>query len=108
MASKKNKKRGPKPAPLSTAPETTLGPTLALRYQILICVFLLVIAICVIYPELVFQNKVLHAGDVEASAGFGIPIQKEMQEKNVYPLWNPYLYGGMPSYESLSYTPHVY
>jgi hypothetical protein len=108
MASKKKKQRGPKPAPPPTAPESTHGSTLALRYQILICIFLLVVAICVIYPELVFQGKVLHAGDVEAAASLGIAIQNEMRDNDVYPLWNPYLYGGMPSYESLSYTPHVY
>ncbi|MFQ5510758.1 MAG: hypothetical protein ACE5EO_02815 [Candidatus Krumholzibacteriia bacterium] len=105
MAAKKKKK---KTATAPVALDGSLGPTPALRYQILAAVFVLVMAVCVLYPELVFQNKVMHAGDVEAAASFGTPIKHEMEAKGIYPLWNPYLYAGMPSYESLSYTPYVY
>ena len=84
------------------------GEHLARRYQLLIAAALLVAAICVMYPELVFHNRVFSSGDVEAAASYATPIKKEMTETGGYPLWNPYLFSGMPSYESLSYTPYVY
>jgi len=84
------------------------GERLARRYQFLFAAGCFIAAICVMYPELVFQNRVFSSGDVEAAASFATPIKKEMAESGGYPLWNPYLFSGMPSYESLSYTPYVY
>jgi hypothetical protein len=81
---------------------------LARRYQVLIAAASIIGAIWVMYPELVFLNRVFSSGDVEAAASFATPIRKEMTETGGYPLWNPYLFSGMPSYESLSYNPYVY
>jgi hypothetical protein len=60
-----------------------------------------------LYPELVFEDKMFVAGDVEAALSLSTPI-KEGMSKGEYPQWNPYLFSGMPSYGSLSYVPHVY
>lgn len=78
------------------------------KFQVAVSLFLLIAAVCVLYPELVFQNKVILAGDVEAAASFATPIKKAIQEGESDPLWNPYLFSGMPSYGSLSYNPGVY
>lgn len=87
--------------------ESILQTKLPLTYQLLISVFILVVAICVLYPELVFQNKQLVAGDVDSALSLATPIRKGLAEGE-YPQWNPHLYSGMPSYGSLSYTPYVY
>jgi hypothetical protein len=112
LAQKKKKKRERaegKPGSASRAPrEVRLETRLSTRYQVLICAFLLIVGICLIYPELVFQNKVFTAGDVEAAASFATAINNEMAQTSGYPLWNPYVFAGMPSFESLSYTPYVY
>ncbi len=112
MAKGKKKKSGKEPdknapghRPLRTAMP---GERLARPYQILIAAGLVITAICVMYPELVFKNRVFLSGDFEAAASFAAPAQKAMAETGGYPLWNPYLFSGMPSYESLSYNPYVY
>jgi hypothetical protein len=112
MAKRKKKRRVKGPG--ETAPEgrsfkTTIpGENLRRGYQVLIAVGLVLTAICVMYPELVFENKVFLSGDFEAAASLATPIQKAMAETGGYPLWNPYLFSGMPSYGSLSYNPYVY
>lgn len=95
-----------KPAgePAAAAP----GERIPRPWRIVIAAALVVAALCVLYPELVFRNQVFLSGDVEAAASFATPIQKEMAETGGYPLWNPYLFSGMPSYGSLSYNPYVY
>ena len=105
MATKKQKKKAA-PARAAEAPVSAKLP--APRFQFLIAIVLLVVGVCVLYPELVFQDKVFLAGDVEAATSFATPIQEAMKQGDSYPLWNPYLYSGMPSYESLSFIPYVY
>ncbi len=76
--------------------------------QAVVAVVVLLIAICLLYPDLVFQNKILLASDVEAAMSFAKAAHRVMIDENTYPLWNPYLFSGMPSYESLAYNPYVY
>jgi hypothetical protein len=85
-----------------------LWETTPRRFQPVIAIALLIAAVCVMYPELVFRNEVFLGGDIEAAASFATPIKKAMAETGGYPMWNPYLFSGMPSYESLSYNPYVY
>jgi hypothetical protein len=68
----------------------------------------LVTAIVILYPGHVFQDKIFFAGDNQAAASFAAAAEKAMTEENVYPVWNPYLFSGMPSFGSLSYTPYIY
>jgi hypothetical protein len=102
--------KGKKPARADGDDSTVSLPLdrLSGRSRLLISVAILIVAVCLLYPELVFQNKVFLAGDTEAAASFATPIKKEIQETGGYPLWNPYLLSGMPSFASLSYTPYVY
>jgi len=59
------------------------------------------------YHEIFFGGKSLVSPDAVAPAGF-VKVGKEALENGVYPLWNPYIFLGMPSYSSLSYNPYVY
>lgn len=112
MASKKKKKagrRGRKLAP--TERQTAVAPVrrnFPRRYEVGISLFLLIAGLCVLYPELVFQNKVFLAGDTETAASFATPIRNAIAQGEKDPLWNPFLFSGMPSYGSLSYNPNVY
>lgn len=76
--------------------------------QLLVASAMMIAAICGLYSEIVFKNRVFLGGDFEAAASFATPIEKEITETGGYPMWNPYLFSGMPSYESLSYNPYVY
>lgn len=78
------------------------------KLEALVVLFALLAAICLLYPELVFQNKIFFARDVEAATSFARAAHRVMIDEGIYPFWNPYLFSGMPSYESLAYNPYVY
>ncbi len=73
----------------------------------LVVVIFLVLVLAVLMPELVFQDKIFLSPDTKAPLSFKY-IGRESYESGTNPLWNPYLFCGMPSYPSLSYTPLVY
>ena len=73
----------------------------------LIFVLVLIALISILLPELVFQNKIFLVPDTKAPLSFAA-VGREALEKGTYPLWNPYLFCGMPSFGSLAYTPLVY
>jgi hypothetical protein len=77
------------------------------RAQVVVACLLMVAAIAFLYHELVFEGKVFFASDNQAAAAFA-HVGKEILASGHYPLWNPYLFSGMPSYGSLAYTPYVY
>ncbi|MFH1755347.1 MAG: hypothetical protein ABIA59_06550 [Candidatus Latescibacterota bacterium] len=81
---------------------------LSWRYQLPIAVCVIFAAICVLYPELVFQNKIFLAGDTQAAASFAEATKQLPAGPSSYPLWNPFLFAGMPSYGSLAYAPNIY
>jgi hypothetical protein len=59
------------------------------------------------YHSVFFGGMTLESPDALAPAGFGV-VGKEALQNGVYPLWNPYVFCGMPSYASLAYNPYVY
>ncbi|HER43699.1 MAG TPA: hypothetical protein ENO08_04490 [Candidatus Eisenbacteria bacterium] len=72
-----------------------------------VVVLFLLFLICLLLPELVFQNKIFLVPDTRAPISFA-SVGREALESGVYPLWNPYLFCGMPSFHSLAYAPYVY
>ncbi|MDD3643092.1 MAG: hypothetical protein PHQ19_06495, partial [Candidatus Krumholzibacteria bacterium] len=73
----------------------------------LVVVLFLIAVLCVLVPELIFQDRIFVAPDTKAPLSFRT-VGREDLDRGVYPLWNPYLFCGMPSYGSLAYTPYVY
>jgi len=67
----------------------------------------LLLAVAVLYRELIFGGKVFFAPD-SMSAGSLVTAGKNLLARDGYPLWNPYLFAGMPSFGSLCFTPYVY
>ncbi len=68
---------------------------------------ILMAVLAILVPELVFLDNVIIAPDTKAPMSFGT-VGKQSLEEGIYPLWNPYLFCGMPSFSSLAYTPYVY
>ncbi len=81
---------------------------LPFKYQLLLAIFVLIVEICLLYPECVFQNKIFLASDARAAASFGAAAKQLPAGGTDYPLWNPFVFSGMPSFGSLAYTPYVY
>jgi len=88
----------------------------AKRFFIVLVVFVLIMAaflpelvvliMAAFLPELVIENKIFLAPDVKAPLSFAT-VGKEALSWGIYPLWNPYIFCGMPSFSSLAYTPYV-
>lgn len=108
MAAKRSKttRTGRQKSVASEPPRPPLDDTPP-RFAYLVAALVLVAAICVLYPELVFQDKIFYAGDTQAAASFAA-VGKEALARGHYPMWNPFLFAGMPSFGSVSYTPYVY
>lgn len=77
------------------------------RRDLWLAVLALVVGVCVLYPEIVFQDKVFVSGDSRAAASFAAVGDRALVEGE-YPVWNPYMFCGMPSFASMAYTPWVY
>ncbi len=70
-------------------------------------VILLVVLWFAFYHDVFLGGQTLASPDAVAPAGFA-RVGKEALDNGVYPLWNPYVFLGMPSFASLAYNPYVY
>jgi hypothetical protein len=73
----------------------------------LVLAAILTIVLCALMGDVVFRNRIFFVPDSQAPMSFAAAGEKALAE-GTYPLWNPYIFCGMPSYASLSYTPYVY
>jgi hypothetical protein len=68
---------------------------------------ILIVVLCALMGDVVFRNMIFFVPDSQAPMNFAAVGEKALRAGE-YPLWNPYLFCGMPSYASLSFTPYVY
>lgn len=68
---------------------------------------LLALALVALHPDLALRGKVYASSDAQAEAAFKV-VAERSRAAGEYPLWNPYVFAGMPSYGSLAYNPDVY
>ncbi len=69
--------------------------------------FLILVLLAVIYPEAMFQGRVFQSSDAGNSLMFSQVGDRALADGE-YPLWNPYLFAGMPSFGSLAYVRYLY
>jgi hypothetical protein len=74
---------------------------------VLLALVAMLAAVAILYPEVVFEGKVFVSGDSQAAASYAAVGNQELA-KGRYPVWNPYLFCGMPSFGSMAFTPRVY
>ncbi|MCD6380292.1 YfhO family protein [bacterium] len=67
----------------------------------------LLMVICILMPGICFHDKIFFVPDSKTPVSFA-SVGKDALDSGVYPLWNPYLFSGMPSFSSMAYTPYVY
>jgi hypothetical protein len=63
--------------------------------------------LAVVYPGPVLQGKVFLSSDASNSDAFARVGEASLQAGH-YPLWNPYLFAGMPTFGSLAFPRYVY
>lgn len=65
------------------------------------------VVLAAVFPEIVLQRQVFLSPDYQAPGYFAAAGRAAMRTGE-YPLWNPYLFMGMPSFASLAFAPWVY
>ena len=74
---------------------------------------LLAVAVLYLLIIIFFKDLVL-GGQVFTASGDSIPAAtferwgREMMQRGIFPLWNPYIFSGMPSFGSLQFAPGAY
>ncbi len=96
MAKKKSKKF----AAVKTAPKQP-RESFFTRHPNWATVIILFILLLIFYYQVVFENKTLLAPDALNSRSFK-PFINDALNRGIYPLWNPYIFSGMPSLGSLT------
>ena len=68
----------------------------------------LVLLTIVFFHEVALQGKTFVSPDAVAPAGFARVGEHSLYKDHVYPLWNPFVFLGMPSFASGTYNPLIY
>lgn len=76
-------------------------PLIPERYQHPIAILVLLLSLVVFFHEIIFDGKIFVSSDSIAAASFNPLIQDAAKEGTV-PLWNPYIFCGMPGIASMS------
>ncbi|MBI2427778.1 MAG: YfhO family protein [Ignavibacteriales bacterium] len=81
--------------------QQTTVPLIPLKFQHLAAVLAILLSIVVFFNEIVFEGKVFVAADNIASKSFQTFVS-DAEREGIFPLWNPYIFCGMPGYASLT------
>lgn len=86
--------------PARRAREDVLIPP---RYQHLAAGILLVVSLVVFFHQIIFEDKTFVAADTIAAHSYDTFLA-DADSAGIFPLWNPYIFCGMPAYGSLTIT----
>lgn len=64
------------------------------------------VLLLIFFSEVLFRGKTLLPPDSLAARSYR-PFVQDALKRGIYPLWNPYIFSGMPSFASLSSAPYV-
>ncbi len=67
---------------------------------------ILFILLLIFYHQIVFEGKSLLPPDTLTAISYSTFVNEALKQ-GAYPLWNPYIFSGMPSYGSLSSAPLI-
>ncbi len=72
-----------------------------------LAVVVLLICLALVHPEIMFHGDIYRSSDASNAMSFQVVGDAALAD-GVYPQWNPYIFGGMPTFGSLSYTRFLY
>ncbi|HWP83420.1 MAG TPA: YfhO family protein [Bacteroidota bacterium] len=78
-------------------------PLVPERYQHATAIALIFASLIIFFHELVFEGKVFVSPDDINPQSFSTLLE-DARKEGIYPLWNPYIFCGMPGYASLTYS----
>lgn len=74
----------------------------------LIIVLILLVLLCIIFYPVIFQGKIFSSPDSLNPKAVAIILDKTQKEIGEYPLWQPWIFSGMPTAESFTNTSNLY
>ncbi len=102
---RRDKRTTAHPGPVPARRRGLPGPAGLGRWLLVAAVLWLVLAL--LYPGPMFRGEVLVSSDAANSDAFTVAGDRSLAEGH-YPLWNPYLFAGMPSFGSVAYVRFLY
>lgn len=104
----RRKSRNASPAPVAAGRRLWPGPDLSAGpWRWLIITLALWTVLAFIYPGPMFEGKVFQSADSSNADAFAAVGDASLKEGH-YPLWNPYLFGGMPTFGPLAFVKYLY
>ncbi len=74
------------------------------KYRHVVSIGIILLSLIVFFHDAIFSGKVFNASDNIASQSFNTFLSEGKQE-GIFPLWIPYIFGGMPSFASVMISP---
>ena len=74
----------------------------------LIIIPILLVLVCIIFYPVIFQGKIFSSPDSLNPKAAAIILDKTQKEIGEYPLWQPWIFSGMPTAESFTNTSNLY
>ncbi len=78
------------------------------RHGTAFCVTVIVVVALIFFYRVLFLGEILAGGDVLAAAAIFDDYARERIAGGSLPLWNPYIFSGMPFFESMTWNGVVY
>src|SRR6267378_175421 len=69
---------------------------------------ILAVLVAVFFHDVMMPGRTFVSPDAVAPAGFAHMGEQSLWKDHVYPLWNPYVFLGLPSFASGAYNPLIY
>jgi hypothetical protein len=82
-------------------------PLIPEKYQHFAAISAIFLSLIIFFSEVTFEGKVFVAADNIASKSFQT-LLNDAEQTGVFPLWNPYIFCGMPGYASLTISGERY
>ncbi len=76
-------------------------PLIPKKFQLVVVAGIMLLSLIVFFWGVIYENKTFIASDTIAGKSFETLV-KDANEQGIFPLWNPYIFCGMPGYASLS------
>ncbi len=74
----------------------------------LVIIPILILLLCIIFYPVIFQGKIFSSPDSLNPKAAAIILSEAQKEIGEYPLWQPWIFSGMPTAESFTNTSNLY
>ena len=77
-------------------------PLIPLKYQHMVAILTIFLSLIIFFRSVIFTEKTFLGSDAIAYHSWST-VMNDAKEQGIFPLWNPYIFCGMPAYASLTF-----